>query len=176
MFYNHLTSTRSIFKIKRDDYTINRRISLITKKCRGRACPSRWYRPSRKSFSKWIFSNKNDIWDWSLNNSVTKTSNGQGEPCPYKFLNLHGLKNKNARVAENYKRTQREELCVISVNSASSRLSYCNYESKSKKWSEHFQHITYHQWFSQLHRGVMVGSLWFLCFLVLDKLYWLIRQ
>jgi hypothetical protein len=61
-----------------------------------------------------------------------KTPNGQGEPCPYKFLYLHGSKNKNAKVAKNLLRTQREKLCVISANFASLRLSYCSYNPKSQ--------------------------------------------
>jgi hypothetical protein len=51
-----------------------------------------------------------------------KTPNGQGKPCPYIFLNLHELKNKNAKITKNLLRTQRKNLCVISANFASLRL------------------------------------------------------
>jgi hypothetical protein len=61
-----------------------------------------------------------------------KTLNGQGKPCPYKILDLPGLKNKNAKIAENFERVQREKFCVISANFASLRLSYCSYNPKSQ--------------------------------------------
>jgi hypothetical protein len=58
-----------------------------------------------------------------------KTPNGQGEPCPYKFLDLPGLKNKKRKDHEEFIEDAEEktlrylcELCVFAFGSKS----FCN--------------------------------------------------